>query len=102
MKLVWTFSSVKDLEEIRDFIARDSDFYAKIFIEKIIESVEKLTNFPEMGRRVEEFDDLALRELIYGNYRIIYRIKSNDIQILAILHCARKIPKGKKKLWIVE
>jgi len=52
MKIEWTQPALLDLEHIRDYISRDSEYYAARFIEKIIEAVEGLVNFPKMGRSV--------------------------------------------------
>lgn len=58
-----------DLEGIRDYIGRDSEYYASRFVERIIEAVESLEKFPEMGRIVPEADDKNIREILFSNYR---------------------------------
>jgi toxin ParE1/3/4 len=57
MKLEWTEPSLLDLESIRDYIIKDSAYYAARFIEKIIEAVESLREFPGMGRIVPEAEN---------------------------------------------
>ena len=57
MRILWTEPSLQDLESIRDYIKRDSEYYASLFIERIIEVVERLETFPEMGRRVPEAEE---------------------------------------------
>lgn len=54
MKLTWTEPALVDLESIRDYIKKDSEYYANQFIDRIIDAVENLEQFPEMGRRVPE------------------------------------------------
>lgn len=71
MTVEWTEPAVSDLEGIRDFIARDSEYYATRFVEKIIEAVESLQKFPEIGRPVPEVEEKNIRELLLHNYRII-------------------------------
>ena len=64
MKINWSEPALEDLESIRTYIAKDSRFYARQFIERIFEVATKLETFPEIGRRVpeaEERDDI--REL---------------------------------------
>jgi plasmid stabilization system protein ParE len=99
MKIQWTLPAVDDLESIRDYIARDSDFYAAGFVEKILATVEILIDFPDIGRIVPEADDLKVREMIFQNFRIMYRTKSHSVQILAIIRGSRDIGKWPLKSW---
>ena len=79
MKLQWTLPAVEDLENIRNYIARDSELYAAGFVEKIIAAVDKLELFPEIGREVRETDDPEVRELLFQNYRIVYRCHAHTV-----------------------
>jgi addiction module RelE/StbE family toxin len=99
MKIIWTLPAVYDLESIRDYIARDSEFYATSFIEKIISSMEKLIDFPKIGRVIPEASNHNLRELIFQNYRIMYRIYHDTIQIIAIIRGSRDMTKWPLKPW---
>ena len=74
---------------IIDYIAQDSLEYAISFYAQISEKVEILIQFPKMGRIVPEFDDPNIRELILRNYRLIYRISGENIQILRLIHGSR-------------
>ncbi len=90
VKIIWTDISTLDLKEIFDYIAYDSLRYATITSNKIYKRVQILKDNPYIGRIVPEFSDPAFRELIEGNYRIIYRIKSDEkIDILRVYHSAR-------------
>ena len=99
MKIHWTTFAVDDLESIRDYIAKDSDVYAASFVEKILVTVEKLIDFPEIGRVVPEADDANIRELIYQNFRIMYRTHHESVQIIAIIRGSRDINKMQLKPW---
>ncbi len=99
MKLSWTLPAVNDIESIRDYIARDSDLYASSFIEKILYAVEKLENFPMIGRVIPEANNQDLRELLFQNYRIMYRIHHDTIQIIAVIRGSRDITKWPLKPW---
>ena len=90
-KIEWTKRALIDLEEIHEFIARDSKKYAQIQVIKIRESVSNLLEFPLMGRRVPEFPQLPYREIISGNYRVIYRYdkKEDKIYVMAVIHGKR-------------
>jgi len=102
MRIEWTDPAIADLAAIRDYIARDSEQYATRFVGRIIEAVEKLTSFPELGRRVPESRNRdRVRELLFQNYRIIYRITANRIQIITVLHGARDLRRMKPKPWEV-
>ncbi|MBU1187013.1 MAG: type II toxin-antitoxin system RelE/ParE family toxin [Acidobacteria bacterium] len=91
--IVWSIPAVDDLESIHSFIARDSQVYADTVILEIIESIERLITFPESGRFVPELNDEKTREIIVGNYRIVYEWVSGTIRILTVLHGARQFPK---------
>ena len=90
-KIIWTQRSLNDLKSIYEFIALDSKIYAIRFINKIINRVEQLINFPDSGRIVPEKEDPSIRELIEGNYRLFYRLYRGNIYILRIFNSARKI-----------
>jgi addiction module RelE/StbE family toxin len=76
-----------DLDQITDYIALDSPRYAIEFTDRILERLEVLKKFKESGRIVPEFQNESLRELILGNYRIVYRIYSDKlVVVLRIIH----------------
>lgn len=54
MKIEWAEPALIDLESIRDYIGKGSEYYAARFVERVIEAVESLEKFPEKGRRVPE------------------------------------------------
>lgn len=99
MKISWTEPALSDLDGIRDYIARDSEYYATQFIERIIDAVEKLERFPEMGRLVPEAGEENIRELLFQNYRIIYRIEGERILVLTVIHCGRDLSQKQPKPW---
>ncbi len=88
----WTDFAVQDLQDIYAYIAKDSKYYADRYIDKLIERVDQLITQPKSGRVVPEFGVLTIRELIEGNYRIVYQINnSSSISILRIHHSAREL-----------
>jgi toxin ParE1/3/4 len=89
VRIVWTEFAIEDLRLIHDYIAKDSKTYADRFIDKLINRADQLEEFPKSGRVVPEFDTETIRELIEGNYRIIYEIKPDHIGIIRIHHAAR-------------
>ena len=93
---MWLKSAKNDLKSIYEYIALDSKRYAKYHVNQIHEGTKILTNHPTAGKIVSEYENEAIRELVYGQYRIIYRIiNSNLIHILLIHHGARKFPRIK-------
>jgi toxin ParE1/3/4 len=88
-KIKWTPQSMEDIEAIAEYIARDSTHYAGMFAVKVFDAVERLELFPESGRIVPELNRKEIKEVILGNYRIIYRIKRDIVEILTVYHSAR-------------
>ena len=92
IRLKW---STLDLRDITAYIKADNPSAAASFALTLIERTELLREFPEMGRVIPEHNDPALREIIQGNYRIIYRFSSRQskVQIVRLWHGARGMPK---------
>jgi toxin ParE1/3/4 len=94
VKIVWTELAVSDLKEIHDYIALDSARYASITATKIFIKIQPVSERPYLGRMVPEFAMTSIREMIEGNYRIIYRIRNkNKIEVLRVFHTARVLKK---------
>ncbi len=89
VKISWTLQSLSDIESIAEFISRDAPNYAKLLVQNIFTLTDKLREFPEMGRIVPEVNIKNIREIINGNYRIVYRIEKDEIEILTIHHSSR-------------
>ena len=80
VKVIWTDSAIQDLNYIGEYIAKDSIRYAEITVDKLFNSTDILENNPRAGRVVPELENEVIRELIRGNYRIVYQI-INDLRI---------------------
>jgi toxin ParE1/3/4 len=89
----------ENLRAIRDFIDRDSEAYAADFIDQIVLSADPLTQFPKMGRVVPEAQAPNIRELLHQNYRLIYRLASGRIEVLAVVHSARDFTRSSTAPW---
>ena len=85
-RVAWSRRALSDLEEIADYIAADSPTYAAIVVQKIVNLAKTLRQFPRAGRKVPEFDDENVRELIAYSYRVIYRLQADEIIIASIIH----------------
>lgn len=92
-KTEWTIGALNDLHNIYEYIARDSSRYAQLQIENIQNAVLKLTNFPLSGHKVPELLHLPYREILVGNYRILYKFDEKDDQIIimAVVHVRRML-----------
>ncbi|MBK9108521.1 MAG: type II toxin-antitoxin system RelE/ParE family toxin [Saprospiraceae bacterium] len=87
VRLNWTPRSLNDLDSIAEFIAEDSVKYAKIQVRRIRNKAKIIKDHIYIGRPVPEHNDPTIREIIMGNYRIIYKIFSKEeIDILTVHH----------------
>ena len=92
MIIVWSPLAVDRISEIAGYIAQDKPSAAEKWIKTIFSKVEQLKSDPEIGRIVPEIRNNQFRELIYGNYRVIYRIEAEQISILTIRHGKQILP----------
>ncbi len=89
-KVIWSPTAERDVELIAEYIARDSADRAALFIIKIIAQTEILEKHPRSGRLIPEMNNENNRELVYGSYRIMYRIMNNDeVRVSGVVHSAR-------------
>lgn len=88
-KLTWSPRAASDLEETCQYISRDSEHYAKLFASRVVALVEAIAERPMVGRIVPEYQQDNLRERIFQNYRIVYRVRPEAVEIVAIVHGAR-------------
>ena len=92
VEIRWTLQSLEDIENIAQFISRDSERFARIQVERFFQAEEIICEHPKAGRIVPEIGNNGVREIILGNYRLIYYI-INDIRIdvLTIHHSKREL-----------
>ena len=84
MNVVWTEHALLCLAEIEDYIAMDDPATAVVFVERLIRRTDILVDQPQAGRTVPEVPGRELRELIEGNYRVVYRINESAIEVLTV------------------
>ena len=70
-------------------IAEDSPAYAAVVVKNIVQQTRQLSQFPRSGRKVPEFDDENVRELLAYSYRMIYRFQQDEVLIAAVIHGKR-------------
>lgn len=88
-KIYWTRQAREDLRAVRAHIARDAPATASAYTRKLRLSVGRLRQFPHSGEVVPEIGREDLREVLQGNYRVIYRVADRRVDILAVFHSAR-------------
>jgi toxin ParE1/3/4 len=94
--IIWSRQAQDDLATIRSFIARDSERYAQLTVDRLVTATDRLLSFPRSGRVVPEVGDENLRELLIGFYRIVYRLHKDSIGIATVVHMSREFagPEG--------
>jgi toxin ParE1/3/4 len=92
MKIIWSPLAVDRVSEIAGYIAQDNPVAAESWINTVFKKVEDLKAFPESGRIVPETDNKTIRELIFGNYRIIYRLEEKRLSVLTLRHGKQVLP----------
>jgi len=90
-KIRWSPKAAESFAEICEYIAKDSTHYASLFARRINAIIKTIPRFPTAGRIVPEYGDPNLRERIFHNYRIVYRVKEDVIEIVVISHSARQL-----------
>ena len=91
MKVHWTDTAEGHLDALYTYIAQDSPEYAKRMVDRLTRRSQQIADFPFSGRRVPEYDIDQIREVIEGPYRIIYHIKPDQIDVLAVIHGAMDV-----------
>jgi len=81
VEVIWTKEAIRKLNKIVDHIAKDDYPTAEKWALKLMEKTDRLIGQPESGRIVPEYSDPGLREIIHGNYRIIYRIREEETKV---------------------
>lgn len=95
MKLFWTETARHDLLMIRRYIAADNPTAAKRWVERLRERARNALHAPLAGRKGPEFSRDDIRELIEGNYRIVYQVLTDRLVVLTVFEGHRLFPEEK-------
>jgi toxin ParE1/3/4 len=87
--LKWIDQAEADLLAIRNTIAKDQPLNAGRFVRRRRKSVGRLRSFPQAGWMVEELNEPEIREIVYGNYRVVYHYNGRRVVVLSVMHAAR-------------
>lgn len=96
MRVHWTDTAMEHLSAIHDYIAQSSKKYAQRVVDRLTRRSQQIGMFPLSGRIVPEFEVEQIREVIEGQYRIIYYIKPGQIDVLAVIHGVQQAPWSKQ------
>lgn len=92
MKIRWSPLAIERVSDIAGYIAQEDGIAAQKWVELIFDRVKQVKDFSRSGRCVPELNRKDVRELIYGNYRIIYRLEVKAISILTVRHSKQILP----------
>ena len=92
MRVYWPHTAIAHLLAIYEPIARDAPIYAQRIVDRLTRRSEQIATFPQSGRVVPEYGAPDIREVIEQPYRIIYRIREDHIDVLAVVHSAQVLP----------
>ncbi|MBD3194115.1 MAG: type II toxin-antitoxin system RelE/ParE family toxin [Candidatus Lokiarchaeota archaeon] len=89
VEIRWSPAAAADFESIITYYDKTTPKFAQNLAKKILYIIENITLFPKMGRKVPDSDNPNVREIIYRNFRIIYRLKTEFLEIVRIIHGSR-------------
>jgi addiction module RelE/StbE family toxin len=92
MKVNWTDAARAQLRDIHAYLKQSSPRYAQQVVDRLTRRSQQLVAFPHSGRIVPDTNDVNIRELIDGQYRIIYHVIGDEIDVIAVVHTAQQWP----------
>ncbi|WP_028296864.1 type II toxin-antitoxin system RelE/ParE family toxin [Olivibacter sitiensis] len=95
VEVIWTDNAVADLNDIGEYIAKDSERYAELTVSKLFAAADVLEENPRVGSVVSEFRDDKIRQLIIDNYRMVYQVAdAEDCVYVLTVHYAKRLVKN--------
>ena len=94
-KVIWDRVAIDDLDQIAAYIERDAPAAARRLVQRIVGRAENVARHPLTGGFIPEDNHGIYRQLIQGNYRIIYRCQDDDVLIVTVYHAARLLPRDR-------
>ncbi len=89
MKVLFTPTGRRQFLEIVIYIYQDNPVAAVSFRKRADQILSRLKKFPESGRMIPEFPELPYREIILKPYRFFYKVKDNNVWVVAVWHSAQ-------------
>ncbi len=90
MTVRWTKTAIAQITSVYEYIAQHSPRYAQRMVDRITARSIQLATFPKSGSTLPEFESEGIRQVIEGNYRLVYRIIGNEVRVLAVVHAAQQ------------
>jgi len=91
VRLDWSDRALGRVRETARYIAADDPAAAVRWVDGLFDAAGRLTDFPESGRITPELEDRGVRELVYGAYRVFYRIEADAVLILTVRHASQLV-----------
>jgi len=91
VKVRWTEQAYARLAEIHEYIAADNPAAASELVHALVERGDALKDHPRRGRVVPELRSPEIRELVHRNYRLVYRLSAELVQVLTVLEGHRRL-----------
>lgn len=99
-RVTWSRNAEVEVNKIRDYIERDSKANAAHVVGQFFVAARRLKAYPLSGRVIEAWNDPRRRELIVGNYRVMYEVSPSEIIIFDVRHTRRRVPKRFRSEWL--
>ena len=90
MRVVWSPLAIERAAEAATYIAKDSSASARRWVDDLFVAATGLSRMPERGRQVPELSRADVRELLFGSYRLVYRVEPRRVAILTVRHLRRR------------
>jgi toxin ParE1/3/4 len=97
LKVEFAPTALFDLEDIAEYIAQDNPIAAEQLVDRLVAAADKVASHPRSGRVVPELEDPKIREVIVGEYRVIYRVEEKRLLVLTVIEGHRRLrglPRG--------
>lgn len=91
MRVRWSLLALRRVSEIGDYISGDRPEAAREWAAGVFDAVDRVARFPNQGRVVPEVGRPSIREVIYGDYRVIYKVEAKAIGVLTVRHGRRRL-----------
>jgi toxin ParE1/3/4 len=98
MKVYWTWEARERLLEIHAYISQYSPKAARSVAARLLQRSRKLAVPPITGRRLPEYPDAELREVLERPFRLIYLVKADRIEIVTVKHYRRRLPRDPNRV----
>jgi toxin ParE1/3/4 len=92
MKVHWTDTAIGHLQSLHAYIGQSSPEYAQRIVDRLTRRSQQIGHFPQSGRIVPEAGFPQIREVLEGPYRIIYHLKPDQVDVIAVLHGSQQTP----------